>query len=244
MTQIKPDKHEFNRIMLKLSGEALGGKGGTGLDHPTIKRVTGEIADVVKSGKRIAIVMGAGNYVRGRDVIAYGMDNVTAHQMGMIATIINALALRDVLNRSGIEAVAMSAIPVGSVIEPFSAQTGRKYLDEGIVVLCAGGTGNPFFTTDTAAILRAIELQCDVMFKATMVDGVYDKDPALHPDAKRFDSLTYDEVIERKLKVMDLTAVTLAAEKKIPIVVIDLWTPGTMKKVSSGEINHGTLISD
>lgn len=237
------EKRRFHRIMLKLSGEALGGYAGTGIDRATVNRVTEEMAELVRSGRQLAVVMGAGNFFRGIEGQDEGMDKVTADQMGMVATVFNALALRDSLDRAGVKAVVLSALSVGVIAEAYSARRGRELLEEGKVVLCAGGTGNPFFTTDTAAALRAVELGCDVMFKATMVDGVYDKDPVLHQDATRFSTITYDEVLERKLKIMDLTAITLASGNNLPLVVFNLWAPGTMKRVADGEVELGTLIT-
>ncbi len=235
--------YRFDRILLKISGEALGGSAGTGIDPATLDRVAMEIADLAQSGKQVGVVMGAGNFFRGIKGVAEGMDRVTADQMGMVATILNALALRDALDRAGTSAVVLSAFPVGEFTETFSAKRGREILENGAVALCAGGTGNPLFTTDTAATLRALELKCDVMFKATMVDGVYDSDPVNNPDAVRFDRITYREVIDRELKVMDLTSVTLAEANDLPLVVFNMWEAGTMKRVAGGEVSLGTLIT-
>jgi len=238
------DNHPgFKRILLKVSGEALGGDDGTGIDPGMLSYVCSQISSLVESGHEIAVVMGAGNFFRGIKGAADGMDRVTGDQMGMVATIINALALRDGLNRAGIKAIATSAILSGQVTELYTPQFGRKMLSIGKVVLCAGGTGNPFFTTDTAAALRALELNCDAMFKATMVDGVYDSDPKTNPDAVRFEKITYDEVLSRRLKVMDLTAITLAHDKDLPVVVFDLSEKGVMNKLATGDLERGTLIT-
>ncbi len=234
---------EFKRIMLKISGEALGGESGEGIDSGTLDRVSGEIASLMEAGKEVAVVMGAGNFFRGVMGIAGGMDQVAADQMGMLATLLNAIALRDGIKRAGVDAVVLSAIAVGPVAESYSPDLGRRIIGKGRVVLCAAGTGNPFFTTDTAAALRALELNCDVMFKATKVNGVYDKDPKKYPDAERFDTITYSEIISRKLGVMDLTAVTLAQDGELPMVVFNMNENGVLIRIAEGETEHGTLIT-
>lgn len=235
-------KFDFKRIMLKISGEALGGDDGIGIDQDTLAWVSKEIASVVSAGKQVAVVMGAGNFFRGLKGVAGGMDRVAADQMGMIATLMNAIALRDGLEREGVGSVVLSAIPVGTVADPYSPRIGRKLLEKGRVVLCAAGTGNPFFTTDTAAALRACELGCDVMFKSTKVDGVYDMDPVNNPEARRFETLSYDVVLEKQLGVMDLTAITLAAENVLPVIVFKM-EKGVLKKIALGDITPGTYIS-
>jgi len=233
---------DFKRILLKVSGEALGGDSGTGIDSSTVKMVAAEIAGVVKSGVQVAVVMGAGNFFRGVSGVASGMDRVAADQMGMIATLMNAVALKDAIDNHGHGAEVLSAITVGPVAHDYNARLGRDILDSGKVVLCAAGTGNPYFTTDTAGVLRALELNCDAMFKATMVDGVYDSDPLENPGASRFSDISYDEVISRDLRVMDLTAVTLARQGDLPLLVFRLSDSGTMMKLVSGELDHGTLV--
>jgi uridylate kinase len=233
---------EFKRIMLKVSGEALGGKGGVGVDVGVLDRVSREIAGVIGLGKQVGVVMGAGNFFRGVEGIAGGVDRAVADQMGMIATLLNALALKEGLASAGVGAEVLSAIPVGPVTETYSVRRAREVLAEGRLALCAAGTGNPYFTTDTAAVLRALELGCDVLFKASKVDGVYDKDPIRHPDARRFDRITYEEVLERKLGVMDLTAVTLARENGLPMVVFNLGEEGAMLRIARGDLAPGTLI--
>jgi uridylate kinase len=237
------DKLEFHRILLKLSGEALGGPDGAGIDPATIDSVSKQVASLLRSNKQVAIVMGAGNLFRGAMGVASGMDQVTSDQMGMMATIMNALALREGLRRAGVHSKVLSAFPVPGIVEKFSSGAGISLLHDGDVVLCPGGTGNPFFTTDTAAVLRALELKCDAVFKATMVDGVYDKDPIKHSDATRFDTIPFCDVIARKLKIMDLTAVTLASEKNLPIVVFNLRKEGMLERVVSGDLREATLIS-
>ena len=228
--------------MLKISGEALGGAEGVGIDGATLRRVCMEMAGVLGLGKQLAVVMGAGNFFRGLRGVSEGIDRVSADQMGMMATLLNALALRDGLREQGVRAVILSAIEVGPVAEPYSPTRGREVLERGSVALCAAGTGNPYFTTDTAAVLRALELRCDVMLKASKVDGVYDKDPVRHPDAIRFDRVSYEEVISRKLGVMDLTAITLAAEGGLPLVVFNLRDEGALGRVARGEVQVGTLV--
>lgn len=235
--------NDFKRIMLKLSGEALGGVDGDGLDPQVLRRVAGEIAAVVKSGKQVAVVIGAGNFFRGATDITDGIDRVTGDQIGMLATLMNSLALRDYLFREDTKAVVLSAFETGPVAGRYTPMSGRKMLDRNKVTICAGGTGNPYFTTDTAAVLRALELKCDAMFKASKVDGVYDSDPVRNPDAKRFDTITYQEVIERGLGVMDLTAVTLAAGNKLPVVVFNMQEEGILPEVARGLLKLGTLIS-
>lgn len=235
-------KLSMNRILLKISGEALAGEDHFGINPEVLDRVAREIVSVLNEGKQIAVVMGAGNFFRGEMGVKGGMDRVSSDQMGMIATLMNAIALKDAISRAGGEAEVLSAIEIGPVAKNYSPRLGRETLASGKVALCVAGTGNPFFTTDTAGVLRALELECDAMFKATKVDGVYDKDPVTNPDAKRFDVITYDEIVERDLGVMDLTAVTLAEKGNLPIIVFDMGTPGTINRVVNGEIELGTLI--
>ena len=229
--------------MLKISGEALGGPDGVGIDTDVLNYVCAQASGLIDSGVEVAIVMGAGNFFRGAKGSAEGMDRVTGDQIGMVATIMNALALRDGFRRLGRESVVLSAIGAGQVAKLYSPISGRKNLSKGKIVLCAGGTGNPFLTTDTAAVLRALELKCDVMLKATKVDGVYDRDPVVDPSAVRFEKITYDEVIDRKLRVMDLTAVTLARDENLPMVVFNMNDEGAMKEIAAGNFSRGTLIT-
>jgi uridylate kinase len=236
-------KIEFHRILLKISGEALGGPDRSGIDSATIDIVSKQIADLAHMGKQIAVVMGAGNLFRGVMGVASGMDQVVGDQMGMLATVMNALALRENLRKIGLQATMMSALLVPGMVEKFDALAGRAILEDGDIVLCPGGTGNPYFTTDTAAVLRALELNCNAMFKATMVDGVYDKDPLKNKDAVKFDTITYAEVLARKLKVMDLTAIALADKNKLPIVVFNLRREGMLLRVAGGDLSNSTLIT-
>lgn len=233
---------KFNRILLKVSGEALAGEGRFGIDPRVLDRVASEICSVASSGKQIAVVMGAGNFFRGQMGVKGGMDRVVSDQMGMIATLMNALALKDAISRAGERAVVMSAIESGPVAKLYSPQQGRKMLEKGIILLCAGGTGNPFFTTDTAGVLRALELECDAMFKATKVDGVYSDDPVTNPGAIRFNKISCSDVLEKELGVMDLTAITLAINENLPIVVFNLSTDGALGRVANGDLSLGTLI--
>ena len=233
----------YRRILLKLSGEALAGGGGETLEPQVLERITGEIREVVLAGTQVAVVVGGGNMVRGATLSRAGMDRAQADSMGMLATVINALALQDHLERTGVEARVMSAMRVEQVAEPYIRKKALHHLDKGRVVLLAAGTGNPYFTTDTAAALRAIELKVDVLFKATKVDGVYDADPEQDPRAEFFERLTYQEVLRRGLAVMDLTAISLCKENKMPLVVFNLTVPGNIKKAVSRE-KVGTLVSD
>jgi uridylate kinase len=234
-------RNGYHRILLKLSGEALGGADGTGIDSATIKRAASEMSAVVSDGRKLAVVMGAGNFFRGITGVAEGMDRVVADQMGMVATVINAMALKESLEAEGVRAVVLTAVG-GVGAEVYTPQKGRRVLDKGGVALCAGGTGNPFFTTDTAAVLRALELECEIVLKATMVDGVYDKDPKKSRDAKRFETITYDEVLARKLKVMDLTAVALAEANGLPIAVFNFRDSGMLARVAKGDLKRATVI--
>jgi len=231
----------FGSVLLKLSGEALG-KEGHGLDRPSIDVIAAQIAEVSASGVRLAVVVGGGNILRGRDVADTISVRATADQMGMLATMINGLALMDGLERNGCEARLMSAVAAHQICEPFIRRRAIRHQEKGRVVVLAGGTGNPFFTTDTTAALRASELGCDVMLKATRVDGVYDADPERNKGARRFARLTYREVIDRDLKVMDMTAITMCLDNSLPIVVFDVLTPGNLRRVIAGE-TIGTLVS-
>ena len=231
----------YRSVLLKLSGEALA-RDGHGLDRPAIDLISGQIAEVARSGVRLAIVVGGGNILRGRDVADTVTVRATADQMGMLATMINGLALMDGLERAGCEARLMSAVPAHQICEPFIRRRAIRHQEKGRVIVLSGGTGNPFFTTDTTAALRASELECDVMLKATKVDGVYDADPCKSSGAKRFAKLTHREVIERGLGVMDLTAITMCMDNGLPIVVFDVFHNGNLKRVVAGD-TVGTLIS-
>ncbi len=231
------------RVLLKLSGEALGGSAGQGIEAAVIRRMAADVAAAQQQGLEIGVVLGGGNLFRGASLARTGISRVTGDQMGMLATLMNALAFRDVLQAQGCQAALLSAFPVGTLVEGFSQQRALQLLSAGQVVIFAGGTGNPFFTTDTAACLRAIEIQADLVLKATKVDGVYDRDPHRFPDARRFDRLSYDEVIRRDLQVMDLTAICLCREQAMPLLVFDMETPGALARIAAGEL-LGTWVGE
>lgn len=212
----------YKRILLKVSGEALAGDQSFGIETEFLNAVAEQIVEVAKSGVEVAIVIGAGNIFRGMAVAADGTDRVTADLMGMLGTVINSLALSNAITRHGVKSKVFSALTMPSVADSFTARAAKAALDEGYVVVCAGGTGNPFFTTDTAAALKAIELDCDVLLKGTKVDGVYSADPMKDPDAKRYDTVSYEEVIGRDLRVMDTAAFALARDNGLPIIVYAL----------------------
>jgi uridylate kinase len=231
----------YRRILLKLSGEALMGPDQFGINRPTIARIVEEVAEVVRLGVQTAVVIGGGNIFRGVAPGAAGMDRATADYMGMLATIINALALQDALRKAGIETRVQSALTVEQVAEPYIRGKAMRYLEEGRVVIFAAGTGNPFFTTDTAAALRGMEMGVDVVLKATKVDGIYTDDPQRDPSATRYESLTFDEAVNKQLKVMDATALTLCRDQNLPIRVFSIFKPGALRRVVCGE-NEGTLV--
>lgn len=225
----------YKRVLLKLSGEMLVGEQSMGIQPDVIGRFAEEIKDLHSTGVEIALVIGGGNIFRGLAGASRGMDRTHADYMGMLATVINGLALQDALESRGVYTRVMSAITVNEICEPYIRRRAMRHLEKGRVVIFAGGTGNPYFTTDTAAALRAAEIQADVILKATKVDGVYDRDPAVHDDAVRFDSVTYLEVLQRGLKVMDSAAVSLCMDNDIPIVVFNLSEEGNIKRVLLGE---------
>ncbi len=225
----------YKRVMLKLSGEMLVGEQAMGIQPDTIGRFADEIKDVHATGVQIALVIGGGNIFRGLAGASRGMDRAHADYMGMLATVINALALQDALEARGVYTRVMSAISVNEICEPYIRRRAIRHLEKGRVVIFAGGTGNPYFTTDTAAALRAAEIDADVILKATKVDGVYDRDPAVHADAVKFDAVSYMEVLQRGLRVMDSTAVSLCMDNEIPIVVFDLSEDGNICRVLRGE---------
>jgi len=230
------------RILLKLSGESLGRSGsGSGFDPESIRSIAVQIAPLAKDVD-VALVVGGGNILRGGQLSESGAERASADYMGMLATVINALALSDALEAAGAPTRVMTAIEIRQVAEPFVRRRALRHLKKGRIVILAAGTGSPFFTTDTAAALRATELGCDVLLKATKVDGVYSSDPKTDPDAERYDSLTYMEVLERGLEVMDKTAITMCMENNLPIVVFDLFKPGNLERVVAGEV-LGTRIS-
>jgi len=226
---------------LKLSGEALMGDAPFGIDRATIARMVREIAEVSVMGLELAIVIGGGNIFRGVAGGAAGMDRATADYMGMLATVMNALALQDALRLGGVEARVQSALKIEQVVEPYIRPKALRYLEEGKIVIFAAGTGNPFFTTDTAAALRASEVGAQIVLKATKVDGVYDADPMTHPDAVRFDRISFDDAISRKLSVLDATAFALCRDQKLPIKVFSILKEGALKRVVQGE-DEGTLV--
>ncbi|MDZ7268606.1 MAG: UMP kinase [candidate division KSB1 bacterium] len=237
-----PGQPAFKRVLLKLSGEALMGNQGHGIDSQVIETVALEIKAVRALGVEIAIVVGGGNIFRGLSVAAHGMDRVQADNMGMLATVINSLALQDCLERIGVFTRVQTAIRMEQIAEPFIRRRAIRHLEKGRVVIFAAGTGNPYFTTDTAASLRAIEIQADAILKGTKVDGVYDSDPVLNRQARKFDQLSYLEIVKRGLKVMDITAVTLCMDNHLPIIVFNLTQPGNLKRVILGE-PIGTTVS-
>ena len=217
---------KHRRILLKLSGEALMGGDSYGINRPTIERIVSEIAGVAELGVEIAVVIGGGNIFRGVAPAAAGMDRATADYMGMLATVMNALALQDAMHRVNLVARVQSALNIEQVVEPYIRGKAMRYLEEGKIVIFAGGTGNPFFTTDTAAALRGMEMNVNLVLKATKVDGVYTEDPRTHADAMRYKSITFDEAIIKHLKVMDATALTLCRDQKLPINVFSMLKPG------------------
>jgi uridylate kinase len=231
----------FKRILLKLSGEALMGEDSYGINRATIERIVGEIKEVVDLGVEVAVVIGGGNIFRGVAPAAAGMDRATADYMGMMATVMNALALQDAMRQVGLKARVQSALNIEQVAEPYIRGKAIRYLEEGRVVIFGAGTGNPFFTTDTAAALRGMEMNADIVLKATKVDGVYTDDPKTHPEAMRYKELTFDEAIIKNLKVMDATALTLCRDQKLPICVFSIFKQGALKRVVMGE-DEGTHV--
>ena len=232
----------YRRVLLKLSGEALMGDLDYGIKPKVIQRLAAEIKSARETGVEIAIVVGGGNIFRGAGLARAGMDRVTGDYMGMLATVMNALAIQDALESLDIYARVMSALQIHEVCEDYIRRRAVRHLEKGRVVILAAGTGNPFFTTDTAASLRAIEIGADVLLKATMVDGVYDADPASHPEAKRFETVSYDQVIADKLGVMDATAIVMCRDNDLPLRIFDLTQPNALVKAMSGE-KVGSLIS-
>lgn len=236
------DTLKYHRILLKLSGEALSGTEGMGIDPNRAEDIAERIAEVRELGVDVAIVIGAGNLWRGRSGLERGMDRATADYMGMLATVMNALALMDAMERRGLVTRVQSAIEMHAVAEPYIRRRAIRHLEKGRVVIFGGGTGNPYFSTDTAAALRAMEIDADVLIKATKVDGVYDSDPLTNPKAVRFDHLTYMETINRRLEVMDSTAISLCMDNNLPILVLNLWSRDILRKALFGE-KVGTLVT-
>ena len=233
----------YGRILLKLSGEVLAGEQGFGIDPAKATQLANEIKSVHEMGVGIGLIIGAGNIFRGMLAASKGMDRVTGDYLGMLATIMNAISIQDALEKVGVETRTLSAITVSQISEPYIRRRALRHLDKGRLIIVAGGTGNPYFTTDTAAALRATELKAEVLLKGTKVDGIYDKDPVVHSDAVRYDRISFSEVISKNLRVMDLTAITLCKENTLPIRVFDINHEGDLNRVVSGE-NIGTTITE
>jgi uridylate kinase len=243
MPEPEDGKPAHRRILVKLSGEALMGDADYGIDPVFLKRLATEIAAVREAGIEIAVVVGGGNLFRGAGLARAGMDRVTADQMGMLATVMNSLALQDALEQVGVYARVLSAIRINEVCEDYIRRRAVRHLEKGRVTIFAAGTGNPFFTTDTAASLRAIEIEADLLLKATKVDGIYDSDPVVNRAARRYDRLTYDQVLDGRLNVMDATAIVLCRDHSLPLRVFNLNEPGALVRVARGE-EVGTLVTN
>ena len=233
----------YNRILLKLSGEALAGPAGFGIDVSEAEAIASRIKEVHEMGVEVAVVIGAGNIWRGKQGLDRGMDRATADYMGMLGTVMNAMTLMDALERSDVFTRVQSAIDMQAVAEPYIRRRAIRHLEKGRVVILSAGTGNPYFSTDTAAALRAMEIDANVVIKATKVDGVYDSDPKKNPDAKKFNQLSYIDVLNRRLEVMDSTAISLCMENNLPILVLNLWDPHALIQALRGE-KVGTLVTD
>ena len=232
----------FSRILIKISGEALLGKRKYGIEASAAFNVMGQVKQVIESGTEVALVIGAGNIFRGLAAAKYGMDRATADYMGMLATVINGMALQDAAEKLNLDTRLMSAIDMQQVAEPFIRRRAIRHMEKGRSVILGGGTGSPFYTTDTTAALRALELGCDAVFKGTKVDGVYDQDPQKYPSAKRYDELTYMDILTRpEIRVMDKSAISLCSDNDLPIAVFNLFIPGNLKRATSGEA-IGTLV--
>ncbi|MEE8350679.1 MAG: UMP kinase [Rhodospirillales bacterium] len=229
-----PAKPKYRRILLKLSGEALMGDSDYGLDPDTVERISSDIKTVYDKDVEVCLVIGAGNIFRGMSSAASGIERTSADYMGMLATVMNALAVQSVLENIGVQTRVQSAIPMATVCEPYIRRRAIRHMKKGRVVIFAAGTGNPFFTTDTAAALRAVEMNCDALLKGTQVDGVYDKDPKGNSDAKRYEKLSYQDVLAQNLRVMDTSAIALARENKVPILVFSIHNPGGLAEVVFG----------
>jgi len=243
MSKPEVGKLAYRRILVKLSGEALMGESDYGIDPLFLKRLAVEVAAVREYGVEVALVIGGGNLFRGAGLARAGMDRVTGDQMGMLATVMNSLALQDALEQIGVFARVLSAIRINEVCEDYIRRRAVRHLEKGRICIFAAGTGNPFFTTDTAASLRAIEIEADLLLKATKVDGIYDSDPVVNPGARRFDRLTYDQVLDGRLNVMDATAIVLCRDHHLPLRVFNLNEPGALVRVARGE-EVGTLVTN
>ena len=237
----KPNDPAYSRVLLKISGEALMGDQGFGLHPPTVAKIAEEVRSVHELGVEVCMVIGGGNIFRGLQGSAQGMERTTADYMGMLATVMNALATQSALEALGIHTRVISAIRMDEVAEPYIRRRAVRHLEKKRVCIFAAGTGNPYFTTDTAATLRATEMSCQAIFKGTLVDGVYDKDPAKHPDARRYDKISYDDVLAKNLKVMDASAIALARDNGLPIIVFSLDEPGGFRGVLSGAGTYTTV---
>ena len=235
---------KYKKVLLKVSGEAMMGDTGFGIDPGTVHRICSDIKEGIELGAQVGLVVGGGNIFRGVALAAKGADRVSGDHMGMLATVMNAIALRMALVDMGVEAVVLSAIDTAEVCEPFTQRAAEKYKAEGKVIIFAGGTGNPYFTTDTAAALRACEMQCDALLKATQVDGIYSADPQKDPSAERYETITYDEVLSRGLEVMDVAAVSLTKDANIPVVVFSLSQEGGFAKILKGEGRSTTVTAN
>lgn len=233
----------YKRVLLKVSGEALMGKREFGLDNDTVAAIAGDIGDVVALGAEVCLVIGGGNIFRGMSGAAQGMDAAQAHYMGMLATVMNALAMQAALEKIGVATRVQSAIPMASVCEPYIRRRAMRHMEKGRVVIFAAGTGNPFFTTDTGAALRAVEMGCNALLKGTQVDGVYSDDPRKNASAERFDELTYHDVLARDLKFMDAAAISLARENGVPIIIFNIRAPGAFAAVMRGEGKFTTVVA-
>ncbi len=233
---------KYGRVLIKLSGEALMGDDAYGISPDVIRRIASEVNDLTEAGVEVAIVIGGGNIFRGAGLAAAGIDRVTGDHMGMLATVINSLAMQDALERLGVIARVMSAISINEICEDYIRRKAVRHLEKGRVVIFGAGTGNPFFTTDSAASLRAIEINADLLIKATKVDGVYSADPVKDKTAKRYDELSYDEILDQKLGVMDATAIVLCRENNMPLRVLNMTKPGSMMRAVQG-LNEGTLVT-
>ena len=232
---------KYKRVLLKLSGEALAPQNGTGIDPTSAKMIAAQIKSVVDLGANLALVIGGGNIWRGKIGLELGMDRATADYMGMLATVMNSLALMDALEGIGVTTRVQTSIEMRAIAEPYIRRRALRHIEKSRVVIFAGGTGNPYFTTDTAAALRAVEINADLLIKATKVDGIYDSDPKKNPDAKKYDCLTYMEALAKQLQVMDATAISLCMENHMPLMVLNLWEEGSLSKALMGE-EIGTLV--
>jgi len=233
----------YRRVLLKLSGEILAGDNGFGIDPEKASYLANEIKSIHKLGIDICLILGAGNIFRGMEAASRGMDRVTGDYLGMLATIMNAISIQDALEKVDCETRTLSAIDVKQISEPYIRRRAIRHIEKGRIVIVAGGTGNPFFTTDSAAALRATELGAEIVIKGTKVNGVYDKDPLLFKDAKKYDSISFDKILNDNLRVMDLTAITLCKENNLPIQVFDIKVPGALKRLILGE-KIGTIVSE